>query len=90
MKGMVLGWLSVVSSPLLKGTLVPVSGVAIRTDRHHSLSAPRSTPLNPVVADVARWLQAGISRELDALGVTKGNGRPFDDGHSSELLSNSS
>ncbi|MGX5733714.1 LysR substrate-binding domain-containing protein [Bosea thiooxidans] len=66
-EGIALGWLSVVSSTLLKGTLVPASDLVIRTGQHHSLIAPRSRPLNPVVAEVALWLRAQIARELDAL-----------------------
>lgn len=66
-EGIALGWLSVVSSTLLKGTLVPASDLIIRSGRHHSLIAPRSRPLNPVVADVALWLRTRIAQELDAL-----------------------
>ncbi|CAH1679502.1 DNA-binding transcriptional LysR family regulator [Hyphomicrobiales bacterium] len=66
-EGIALGWLSVVSSRLLRGALVPASDLIIRSGRHHSLIAPRSRPLNPVVADVALWLRARIAQELDAL-----------------------
>ena len=66
-EGIALGWLSVVSSTLLKGTLVPASDLVIRTGRSHSLIAPRSKPLNPIVADVALWFQAQVAQELDAL-----------------------
>ncbi|QEL25202.1 LysR family transcriptional regulator [Bosea sp. F3-2] len=79
-EGIALGWLSVVSSTLLKGTLVPASDLIIRTGQHHSLIAPRSKPLNPVVAEVALWLQARIARELDAL---TGMEPRFDDSDSS-------
>jgi DNA-binding transcriptional LysR family regulator len=66
-EGIALGWVSVVASTLLKGTLVPASDLIIRTGRHHSLIAPRSKPLAPVVAEIAGWLQAQIARDLDAL-----------------------
>lgn len=66
-EGVALGWLSVVSSTLLKGTMVPASDLIIRTGRHHSLIAPRSRPVSPLVEDVARWLQAQMAQELDAL-----------------------
>ncbi|MEZ2408701.1 hypothetical protein AB6806_17945 [Bosea sp. RCC_152_1] len=52
---------------LLKGMLVPASDLVIRTGQHHSLVAPRSRPLSPVVVEIALWLQAGIAKELDAL-----------------------
>jgi LysR family transcriptional regulator, glycine cleavage system transcriptional activator len=83
-EGIALGWLSVVSSTLLKGTLVPASDLIIRTGQHHSLIAPRSKPLNPIVAEVALWLQARIAQELDALDAMIGMGRRVDDGHSSK------
>lgn len=63
-EGIALGWLSVVSRSLLKGTLVPASELTISTGRHHSLVAPRSRPLRPVVADVAHWLRSRIAEEL--------------------------
>ena len=66
-EGIALGWLSVVSSALLKGILVPASDLIIRTGQHHSLIAPRSRPLNPMVEGVALWLRAQIAEELAAL-----------------------
>lgn len=66
-EGIALGWLSVVSSALLKGTLVPASDLIIRTGQHHSLIAPRSRPLNPLVERVALWLRAQMAEELAAL-----------------------
>ena len=69
-EGIAVGWLSVVSSALLKGTLVPASDLIIRTGRHHSLIAPRSRPLDPMVEAVALWLRTQVARELDALDET--------------------
>lgn len=66
-EGIAVGWLSVVSSALLKGALVPASDLIIRTGQQHSLIAPRSRPLNPMVEEVARWLCTQISQELAAL-----------------------
>ncbi len=68
--GIALGWLSVVSSSLVKGALVPASDLVIRTGRHHSLIAPRLRPLNPIVAEVALWLRSNLARELEALDET--------------------
>jgi DNA-binding transcriptional LysR family regulator len=66
-EGIALGWLSVVSSALLTGTLVPASDLIIRTGQHHSLIAPRSRPLDAMVEGVALWLRTQIARELAAL-----------------------
>ncbi len=66
-EGIALGWVSVIASMLLKGMLMPASDLVIRTGQHHSLVAPRSKPLSPVVVEIALWLQAGIAKELDAL-----------------------
>jgi LysR family glycine cleavage system transcriptional activator len=66
-EGIALGWVSVVSSALLKGTLVPASERRIHTGRHHSLIAPRAKPLNPVVAEIAEWLASRMATELSLL-----------------------
>jgi LysR family glycine cleavage system transcriptional activator len=66
-EGVALGWLSVVSGSLLKGTLVPASDLVIRTGRHHSLIAPRSRPLDAMVEGVAFWLRTQMAQELAAL-----------------------
>jgi LysR family transcriptional regulator, glycine cleavage system transcriptional activator len=66
-EGIALGWVSVVSSALLKGTLVPVSDRRIRTGRYHSLIAPRSKPLNPIVVEIGQWLTTRLAEELRLL-----------------------
>jgi len=66
-EGVALGWLSVVSSCLLKGTLVPASELIIRTGRDHSLIAPRKRPLNAMVEEVALWLRTQMATELASL-----------------------
>lgn len=66
-EGIALGWVSVIASALLKRTLVPASERRIRTGRWHSLIAPRSRPLAPVVAEIAQWLQSRMADELRQL-----------------------
>lgn len=66
-EGIALGWVSVISSALLKGTLVPASERRVRTGHWHSLIAPRSRPLAPAVAEIAQWLQARMAEELRQL-----------------------
>jgi LysR family glycine cleavage system transcriptional activator len=66
-EGIALGWVSVVSSALLRGTLVPASDRRLHTGRWHSLIAPRSKPLAPTVVDIAQWLIDRITAELDRL-----------------------
>jgi LysR family glycine cleavage system transcriptional activator len=66
-EGIALGWVSVISSALLKETLVPASERRIKTGRHHSLIAPRSKPLDPVVVDIAEWLRSRVADELKLL-----------------------
>jgi LysR family transcriptional regulator, glycine cleavage system transcriptional activator len=63
-EGIALGWVSVVSSALLKGTLIPASDRRIHTGRYHSLIAPRSKPLNPVVVEIGQWLVTRLADEL--------------------------
>jgi DNA-binding transcriptional LysR family regulator len=66
-EGVALGWLSVVSRCLLKGSLVPASNLIIRTGRDHSLIAPRTKPLDARVEEVALWLRAQMATDLAAL-----------------------
>jgi len=66
-EGIALGWVSVVSSALLKGTLVPASERRIHTGRHHSLIARRSHALDPTVVDIAQWLTSRMADELRLL-----------------------
>jgi LysR family glycine cleavage system transcriptional activator len=67
-EGVALGWISVISSALLKGTLLPASDRTINTGRFHHLIAPRSRPLRPIVEEIRNWL---ISRMADELGQVK-------------------
>lgn len=66
-EGIALGWISVVSSALLKGTLVPASDLMISTGQNHSLIAPRSRPLRPVVVDIIEWLSTQMQEEIKSL-----------------------
>ena len=66
-EGIALGWISVVSSALLKGTLVPASDLMISTGQNHSLIAPRSRPLRPVVVDIIEWLSTQMREEIKSL-----------------------
>jgi LysR family glycine cleavage system transcriptional activator len=66
-EGVALGWLSVTSTALLKGILVPASDRLINTGRHHRLIAPRSRPLRPVVAEIANWLRSQMMEDVHAL-----------------------
>ena len=66
-EGIALGWISVVSSALLKGTLVPASDLMISTGQKHSLIAPRSRPLRPVVVDIVEWLSTQMDGEIRSL-----------------------
>lgn len=67
-EGIALGWISVVSSALLKGTLVAASDLLIRTGQHHSLIAPRSKPLKPAIVDIINWLSSKMNEEILSLG----------------------
>lgn len=66
-EGIALGWVSVVSTALLAGTLVPASGWRLRTGRFHTLLAPKTRPLSPVVAEIAAWLAAQSADEIGRL-----------------------
>ncbi|GJD53076.1 Glycine cleavage system transcriptional activator [Methylobacterium crusticola] len=66
-EGIALGWVSVVSTALVSGTLVPASARRIRTGRHHTLLAPKSRPLRPAVVDIAHWFTARAADELSRL-----------------------
>lgn len=66
-EGIALGWISVASSALLKGTLVPASDLMISTGQNHSLIAPRSRPLRPVVVDIIEWLSTQMREEIKSL-----------------------
>ena len=66
-EGIALGWISVASSALLKGTLVPASDLMISTGQNHSLIAPRSRPLRPVVVDIIEWLSTQMQEEIKSL-----------------------
>ena len=66
-EGIALGWVSVVSTALIAGTLVPASGWRLRTGRFHTLLAPKSRPLDPVVAGIAEWLVAQAADDLGKL-----------------------
>ena len=66
-EGIALGWLSVTSSALLKGILVPASKRLIKTGRWHRLIAPRSRTLRPVVVEISEWLALQMAKELQVL-----------------------
>lgn len=66
-EGIALGWVSVVSTALIAGTLVPASGWRLRTGRFHTLLAPKSRPLTPVVAEIAGWLAAESAEDIERL-----------------------
>jgi DNA-binding transcriptional LysR family regulator len=66
-EGIALGWISVTSSALLKGTLVPASNLVIRTGKNHSLISPRSKPMRPVVVDIVKWLSSRMDQEVRSL-----------------------
>ena len=66
-EGIALGWLSVVSSALAKGSLVPVSPRRIETGRRHRLIASRARLLRPHVAGIAEWLSAQMADDLRAV-----------------------
>lgn len=66
-EGVALGWLSVVSSALAKGLLVPASLRQIDTGRRHRLIAPRAKWLPPHVADIAEWFSTQMAEDLRAV-----------------------
>lgn len=66
-EGIALGWVSVVSSLMVKGTLVPAADEKVETGRRHSLLAPRAKPLSPVVSAAAEWIVRHMARDMDVL-----------------------
>ena len=79
-EGIALGWVSVISSALLKGTLIPASDRRFNIGRYHRLLAPKSRSMKPAVADIALWLVEQMTIEIDKLmdvlhpGLAKGPG----------------
>jgi len=55
-QGIALGWISVVASGLITGSLVQACPGLLRTGRHYSLVASRSKPLRAVVIEVRDWM----------------------------------
>lgn len=68
-EGIALGWVSVVSRALREGTLVRASHRVIRTGRTHSLIAPKTGPLRPVIPQICGWLAARMADDLAAIGI---------------------
>lgn len=68
-EGIALGWVSVVSCALREGRLVEASDKTLRTGRHHSLIAPRSKPLLPVVPQICGWLSDRMAEDLAVIGL---------------------
>jgi LysR family transcriptional regulator, glycine cleavage system transcriptional activator len=66
-EGIALGWVSVVSSLLVKGTLILAADCKVETGRRHSLLAPRAKPLTPIVSGAAKWIVRRMAQEMDQL-----------------------
>ncbi|MEF0943781.1 LysR substrate-binding domain-containing protein [Rhizobium sp. BR 362] len=66
-EGIALGWVSVISTALLNGTLSPASDRLFKTGRHHRLIAPRSRSLRPIVPEISEWLALQMVKELEQL-----------------------
>ncbi|TNC09986.1 LysR family transcriptional regulator [Methylobacterium terricola] len=66
-EGIALGWVSVVASALIAGTLVPASDWRLGTGRFHTLLAPKARPLDTVVAAIAEWLAAESAEDVERL-----------------------
>lgn len=66
-EGIALGWVSVVSRALREGILVAASDKILRTGRHHSLIAPRSKPLSPLIPRICNWLTERMAEDLAAI-----------------------
>lgn len=79
-EGIALGWVSVISSALLKGTLVPASDRRFNIGRYHQLLAPKSRSMKPAVAEIASWLVEQMTLEIIKLkqvlhpGLARGTG----------------
>lgn len=65
--GVALGWLSVISSLLRDGKLVPAGGRPVCTGRTHRLIDTGTGPDRPVVADIAAWLVERMAEDILAL-----------------------
>ncbi|MFS2012579.1 LysR substrate-binding domain-containing protein [Azospirillum sp. CT11-132] len=68
-EGIALGWVSVVSRTLGEGLLVRACASEIRTGRWHSLIAPKSRPLHPMVPAICEWLIAVMLDDLRRINV---------------------
>ncbi|XBO41181.1 LysR substrate-binding domain-containing protein [Alsobacter sp. KACC 23698] len=66
-EGIALGWVSVVSSALVKGAFIPATELRSITGRHHCLLAPKNRPLSPVTIEIANWLATRMAHELSQL-----------------------
>jgi LysR family glycine cleavage system transcriptional activator len=62
------GWISVVSRPLLDGTLVPASPLRVRTGKHFHLLAARGKPLRDVVVAIRDWLLDQMRQDMERAG----------------------
>ncbi|PWC39570.1 LysR family transcriptional regulator [Azospirillum sp. TSO35-2] len=68
-EGIALGWVSVVSRALCEGLLVRACASEICTGRWHSLIAPKTRPLQPVVPAICEWLVAVMRDDLKRINV---------------------
>jgi LysR family glycine cleavage system transcriptional activator len=59
------GWISVVSRPLIDGTLVPASPLRVRTGKHFHLLAARGKPLRDIVVAIRDWLLDQMRQDMD-------------------------
>ena len=63
--GVAPGWVSVVSRPLVDGTLVPASPLRVRTGKHFHLLAARGKPLRDIVAAIRDWLLDQMRQDME-------------------------
>jgi LysR family glycine cleavage system transcriptional activator len=63
--GVAPGWISVVSRPLIDGTLVPASPLRVRTGKHFHLLAARGKPLRDIVAAIRDWLLDQMRQDME-------------------------
>jgi DNA-binding transcriptional LysR family regulator len=66
-QGIAFGWLTVVSSALISGTLVPASQTLTQGQRLCVLFGPTTRPERPVVGEIRDWIVAEMRRDVEAV-----------------------